>query len=368
MEIEVRYSEAGETVTVSPSGELGLEAGRGLYDRLVELGRSGEIDRVVLDFAEVDELGTAGIGAISAALRRLDELDVELAVERMGDDHREALGLMPRAPDELTLGRRAMGFFEAVGDWALTGKETLADFYDTFTDVVYAIARTLRGRLPPRGSVTEQCVQIGVDALPIVALMSFLMGLILAFQAAHQLQQFGANIYVANLVGIAMVREFGPMMTGIIIAGRSGSSMAAELGSMKIQEEIDALSTMGIDPSRYLLVPRIFGITIVQPALSMMSMFIGIFGGWFIARTYLELTSAIYLNKTIDAVQMGDFLHGFGKSFVFAWIVGFIACYSGMAVQEGARGVGRATTRSVVASIFMLIVADSIFSTAATLM
>jgi len=344
---------------------------RAIHEALEQLADDPSVERVVLDFAEVTALDSSGIAAFSVAIDNLREAGKRMVGENLTKDQRSALDLMPRAQeeddDEASV-QVSPGFFEWIGDEAFGARDELSDFYETLTDIVFSTVGCIKGKFPPSGSVTEQSVRIGVNSLPIILLLSFLLGLIMAFQSAHQLRQFGADIYVANLVTLSMVREFGPMMTAIILAGRSGSSMAAELGTMQLQEEVDALETMGIDPTRYLLLPRMIAISIVQPALTLMSMAIGIFGGFLIARLYLDLTPAIFLNKAAGAVDLGDFSHGLGKSLAFAWLVGTIACYSGMTVQEGAAGVGRATTRAVVASIFMIIVADSFITTVATLM
>jgi phospholipid/cholesterol/gamma-HCH transport system permease protein len=221
--------------------------------------------------------------------------------------------------------------------------------------------------LPPPGATSTQAIRIGVDALPIVSLIAFLLGLIMAFQAAFQLRQFGANIFVANLVGISVVRELGPLMTAIVVAGRSGSAIAAELGTMVVGEEIDALRTMGINEIRFLVVPRVYAITITQPSLTLYANAVGVFGGFLIGVLYLDLSAAAYIQQTISALTLGDLAQGLSKSGVFAWVIVLIGCHCGLRITGGAEGVGRATTTSVVASIFSIIAVDSIFTTLSTL-
>lgn len=369
MEIDVQRFDGGRAVRVRPRGDVHVHSVRPLYEALEALAEDKALERVVVDFAEVEELDSSGVATLSVGIDQLRAADKTLVGENMDRDQRGALDLMPRyqGGSERKKSGETPGIFESIGGWAYDGADTFGDFYDVFTDSVYSVIGLIKGKFPPKGSVTEQAVRIGVDSFPIIALLSFLLGMILAFQSAYQLRQFGANIYVANLVAIAMVREFGPMMTAIILAGRSGSSMAAELGTMVLQEEVDALKTMGIDPNRYLTLPRLIAITIVQPALTLMSMTIGIFGGFVIAKVYLDVGSSIYINKSIEALQLADFFQGLNKSLVFAWLIGVISCYCGISVSKGASGVGQATTRAVVASIFMIIVADSIFTTGATL-
>jgi phospholipid/cholesterol/gamma-HCH transport system permease protein len=202
----------------------------------------------------------------------------------------------------------------------------------------------------------------GVDALPIVALISFLLGLIMAFMSAVQLQQFGANIYVASLVSLAMTRELGPIMTAIIVAGRSGSSFAAEIGTMKINEEVDALFTMGFDPTRFLVVPKMIASVIVIPLLTLFSDVFAILGGLAVGVSMLDLTINSYLAQTLKTLTLFDVFWGFLKSIVFAFLIAWIGCLRGFQVKGGADAVGRATTSAVVSSIFMIILVNSIFS------
>jgi len=202
----------------------------------------------------------------------------------------------------------------------------------------------------------------GVDAIPIVGLISFLMGLIMAFMSSVQLQQFGANIYVASLVSLAMARELGPIMTAIIVAGRSGSAFAAEIGTMKISEEVDALFTMGFDPIRFLVVPKTIASVIVVPLLTLFSDVFAIFGGLVVGVLMLDLTANAYITQTIKTLTLFDVFWGFLKSGVFALLIAWISCLRGFQVRGGAASVGQATTSAVVSSIFLIILSNSIFS------
>ncbi len=202
----------------------------------------------------------------------------------------------------------------------------------------------------------------GVDALPIVALISFLLGLIMAFMSSVQLKQFGANIYVASLVALAMVRELGPIMTAIIVAGRTGSSFAAEIGTMKISEEVDALFTMGFDPTRYLVVPKILACVIVVPILVLFSDLFAILGALVVGVFMLDLTANAFITQTISTLTLFDVSIGLIKSGVFAVLISWIACLRGFRVSGGATAVGQATTSAVVSGIFLIIASDTIFS------
>jgi len=204
--------------------------------------------------------------------------------------------------------------------------------------------------------------QTGVDALPIVSLISFLLGLIMAFMSSVQLQQFGANIYVASLVSLAMVRELGPIMTAIIVAGRSGSAYAAEIGTMKVSDEVDALYTMGFDTTNFLVIPKIMASVIVVPLLTLFSDIFAIMGGLVVGISMLGLTTNAYMSQTIKTLTLFDASLGFAKSGIFALLIAGIACFRGFQVKGGAADVGRATTSAVVSSIFLIILSDSIIS------
>jgi phospholipid/cholesterol/gamma-HCH transport system permease protein len=202
----------------------------------------------------------------------------------------------------------------------------------------------------------------GVDALPIVGLISFLLGLIMAFMSSIQLRQFGANILVASLVGLATVRELGPIMTAIIVAGRSGSAFAAEIGTMKISEEVDALLTMGFDPTRFLAIPKIIATVIVVPLLTLFSNIFAITGGLIVGVSMLDLTANAYIAQTLKTLTLFDLLWGLLKSGVFAFLISWTGCLRGFRVSGGAASVGQATTSAVVTSIFLIILSDAIFA------
>jgi phospholipid/cholesterol/gamma-HCH transport system permease protein len=202
----------------------------------------------------------------------------------------------------------------------------------------------------------------GADAVPIIVLINFLLGFVMAFQSAVQLKQFGANIYVADLVALSITRELGPLMTAIILCGRSGAAFAAEIGTMKVSEEIDALRTMGFDPLRFLVFPRLIALFLVMPVLTLLADLIGMAGGLLVGITTLDLTSVDYLIETRKALRIWDVFQGLVKCGVFAIAIGLIACQQGLATSGGAEGVGRRTTASVVSALFALILIDAGFT------
>jgi phospholipid/cholesterol/gamma-HCH transport system permease protein len=201
----------------------------------------------------------------------------------------------------------------------------------------------------------------GVNALPIVALIAFLMGLIMAFQAAVPLRQFGAELFIANLVGLSMLRELGPLMTAIVVAGRSGSAFAAELGTMKVREEIDALKTMGLDPVRFLIVPRVIAAVLMTPLLTIFANLIGLMGGSVVMLS-LGFPLITFFHQVQYAVSYGSLVGGLVKAFVFGILVAAIGCLRGLQAKTGATAVGESTTSAVVSGIILIAITDGIFS------
>jgi phospholipid/cholesterol/gamma-HCH transport system permease protein len=202
----------------------------------------------------------------------------------------------------------------------------------------------------------------GADAVPVIILINFLVGVAMAFQSALQLKQFGAEILVADLIGISITRELGPLMTAIVVCGRSGAAFAAELGFMQVNEEIDALRTMGFEPMRYLVLPRALALIVVVPLLSLLADVAGVLGGLVVGVTNLDLTVRGYLNQTARVVSLWDISSGILKSMVFAFAVALIACQQGLATSGGAEGVGRRTTSTVVITMFTLILIDAVMT------
>ena len=201
----------------------------------------------------------------------------------------------------------------------------------------------------------------GVDALPIVALIAFLMGLIIAFQSATPLRQYGGEVYVGDLVGLSMLRELGPLMTAILLAGRSGASFAAEIGTMKVNEEINALTTMGLDPIRYLVVTRVLAGLIVTPLLTIFADLVGIIGGAITMLTF-SIPTRTYLTHVGAFADTFDFVGGLVKSMVFGVLIAGIGCLKGLQTANGAAAVGQAATRAVVSAIIMIVVVDGLFA------
>lgn len=212
-----------------------------------------------------------------------------------------------------------------------------------------------------KASIFEM-VKAGYNSVPIVAVISLFVGIILALQSAYQLKKFGALIYVANLVGVSITRELGPILTAIIVSGRSGSAFAAEIGSMKAAEEVDALTSMGINPVRFIVVPKLIALMVMLPALTVLSDVIGIFGGFMLAVTALDIHAYNYFQQTVNSLLIKDIITGLIKAWAFGIVITSVGAYQGFKVEGGAEEVGRRTTSAVVSSIFLVIVFDLFFT------
>lgn len=218
--------------------------------------------------------------------------------------------------------------------------------------------------IPPfrRREIFTQMFKIGVSSFPIVFMVSLFTGMVLALQSAYQLTKMNAQIYIASLVALSVVRELGPVLTALILAGRVGASITAELGTMKVTEQIDALETLAANPVKYLVVPRFLALCLMLPILTIYADFIGIIGGYLIGVYKLLIGPTIYMKMTYDSLVFKDIFTGLFKSFVFAIIICIISCYEGFRTEGGAEGVGKATTLSVVTSFILIIAADCLFT------
>lgn len=231
-----------------------------------------------------------------------------------------------------------------------------------FSILYWLIAGPFRKQPLKMSHVFEQMIRIGVEAIPMASLTAFSIGLTLAMQASHELGKLGANIYVPNLVSISLLRELGPLLIGVIVIGRSGSAVTAELGTMRVSEEIEALGVMAINPVRFLVVPRFLAMLVMLPVLTVFGNYLGMMGGWSICHFALDMSTAGYIMRSVEAAQVADLYSGLCKSFVFAWLIITIACHAGLKVEGGAEGVGLATTQSVVYSLLAILVANAILT------
>jgi len=227
----------------------------------------------------------------------------------------------------------------------------------------YTVVAPFRGRPLRLDRAVHQAMAVGVEALPILSLITFFIGVILALQGAYELRKFGALHYVASAVAISMTRELGPLMTAIVVIGRSGSAFAAEIGTMKVTEEIDALETMALNPIQFLVTPKFLAMVFMMPCLTIWADFMGILGGSLFGVTSAGFTFPGYINATLDALYLRDIVSGLIKSVMFGMTITAVGCYEGFSTGAGAEQVGRSTTSAVVVSIFLVIAVDLLFTT-----
>jgi len=218
--------------------------------------------------------------------------------------------------------------------------------------------------IPPfkKKQISSQMYKIGVQSLPIVSLISLFTGIVLALQSAYQMQRISAEMYIASLVALSMVRELGPVLTALIVAGRIGAAITAEVGTMKVTEQIDALETLATNPVRYLVVPRFIALVIMLPLLTIYADFIGGIGGYIVGTYKLHITHHMYMKMTFDPLAHKDIMTGLLKALSFAVIICTVSCFEGMRTEGGAEGVGKSTTMSVVISFILIIAADCLFT------
>lgn len=317
---------------------------------------------LTLDFGRVTKIDSAGC----ASIRKLEEFakskGSKITFVNCSSSIDQTLKLFSYDADKVKqVAQRKAGFFERRGSAISRWYYALGDILVLIANVFYwTFGAFFKKKLRRRGEVIHQSILIGVNALPIIGLIAFLIGFILALQSAAQLRQFGANIYVAHLLAIALVSEMGPLITAIMVAGRSGSAIAAEIATMVVTEEIDALKVMGIDPIPYLIVPKLLAICLTVPLLTVFANLIGIIGGMVIGVTYLDIEVRPFFNAVISVLRYKEIVISLLKSFTFALIIVLTGTHFGFKVRGGAEGVGRATTAAVVFSIFFVIIADSI--------
>lgn len=316
-----------------------------------------------VDLHQVVGIDSAGVAFLDEIIQQIREKTTDVVIIGIPEKLKETMNIFSSRKIAVEEPPPHVGFFEYLGGMAYACRDYVSELIFLSSEIFYWSFIGLFDRKGQRkGSFIQQSIYIGMDAFGIVGLLSLIIGLILSLQSAAQLRLFGANIFIADLLSVSMVREMGPMMTAIIVAGRSGSAIAAEIATMQVTEEIDALKIMGLNPLRYIVVPKFHAFTLCMPILVTCAIFIGMFGGFIIAVTYLDLNAVTFLNRAINILTLKDIAVSLAKSTFFAWVIVIIGSFYGLRVKGGAEGVGQATTQSVVASIFAVIVFDAIFS------
>jgi phospholipid/cholesterol/gamma-HCH transport system permease protein len=320
---------------------------------------------LVLDFSQTNRLDSAAICAIRLMHALYAKKGKRLTLRNIQPSLLSALQTSPTSnlTTPTKTNRSMRGFFTEIGDALLSAKDTMVQALSVLTEMLYwGTIGALKRQDFRQGSLGEQMYQLGYKAFGIVGLLSFLVGMVLALQAAIQLKIYGAGVFLGPLIGITMVREMGPLLTAVILAGRTGSATAAEIGTMGVGEELDALRTMGVNPVQFVVVPKFWAITITMPVLSILSTAAGILGGYCIGLAYLDISSNLYWDGLSQALFFKDIAISITKSVVFSWLIIWIGAFYGFKVHGGAESVGRETTASVVACIFIIIIADALFS------
>ena len=343
----------------------GIAGLRARLDKLVWVA-GGEL---VIDFSQVTQLDTAGVWVLHHIEVDRHKQGQRVRVEGMQAEYAALRRLVEsRAPKKIDPAQvHETGPLEFLGHRAMHWLKEMHGMLHFVGENTLVLLRALKSPKHLRfRSILANIQQAGFDALPIVGLLSFLVGMVIAYQGSVQLERYGANIYIADLVGLSMLRELAPMMVAIIVAGRSGSAYAAQIGTMKVTEEIDALRTMGVSPLELLVLPKLLALMIALPLLTVFADFTGVLGGMLVAATQLDVDVHTFLDRFDDAVKSVTFMFGVAKAPVFAMIITLVGCYSGFQAHGSADSVGRQTTLSVVQSIFLIIIADAIFSIVAS--
>lgn len=355
-----------ENTTIELSGRVTIEAVPELWAKinaLLDNLDNEETQRLVLNVAGLEHIDSAGVSTLVHLERQLKNANVAWAVEGASEDFRRLFTLHRRKRRLGRPDRRAKGLLEHVGEATVSLLHSTRDAVAFVGELCATLVRdgfSFRRYNFRDAALTAE--RAGMDAVPIVLLINFLVGFVMAYQSARQLERFGANILVADLVGIAVVRELGPLMTAIIVCGRTGAAFAAELGTMKVAEEVDALKTFGLSPMQHLVVPRLLGLIAVVPVLTLLADAVGIGGGMVVASLKLGIGPQGFISELNQALKLRDIVSGLFKSVAFAGACAVIACERGLSVTGGASEVGQRTTSAVVSILFALIVLDAIFT------
>lgn len=366
--VSCQISETGENgVLISFSGKLDIHTAGEALESLASAINGNFFRQVAVDLSRVeymDDYGAAAVHHIKRITRTSgDAFRIQAPYPETGGELLNHPVFETKRPAPRSRRSRLTPLIIRLGETAIEETRHLGFLFVFIGSVVMAFLKVCTNPKGLRiGDTIDHMEKTGVAALPIVALISFLLGSIMAFMASIQFRQFGAGVYVASLVGFAMVSELGPIMTAIVVSGRSGSAYAAEIGTMKIYEEIDALITMGFDPTLFLAIPRLIAAVMVVPILTLFSNLFAIFGGMLVGVLMLDLSAVTYIRETVEVLSLKEMAWGTGKSAVFAGLIALIGCLQGFRASGGAAAVGNAATSAVVRSIFFIILFDSLFA------
>jgi phospholipid/cholesterol/gamma-HCH transport system permease protein len=354
-----------DAAVLRPSGALTVANGTAAI--ALPPGQGQGAGRVTLDLSAVTRLDTAGAAAILALEDRLAAAGGGLTITGDSPAQRRMLDLVrdrryppdKAAPPRDSLRTRLEHLGRATHEGLRTALALIAFLGQTVAAMVRTLIRPWRLRMTP---LVFHLGEVGLGAVPIVALMSFLIGVVLAYQGATQLRQFGAEVFVVDLIAVSVLRELGILLTAIIVAGRTGAAFTAAIGSMKMREEIDAMRTLGLDPVDVLVLPRVLALLIALPLLGLVANVMGLVGGAVMSWVELGVSPGLFRARLLEGVAISNVTVGFLKAPVFALIIGVVGCFEGMRVGGNAESLGRRTSVSVVTAIFLVILADALFS------
>lgn len=345
--------------------EGGLEhAAPGALGRLVEAVPEPDGRTVIINLDAVPRLGALGISTLTTLVGGLQDVGHDVRLATKHEAHRRVLSAFGReVPRPELPGPEAQFLIERLGERTIELRDAVVRFILLMqASLTHAITQPFRARRR-RGDLTQRSVvRMGVGATPLVALIAFLIGFILALQGGDLLKVYGQTLLIADLVGLAVTKEIAPLLTAVLVAGRSGSSLTAEIGTMKVSEEVDALTVMGVDPIEYLVAPRLRALAIVLPMLTIVADVVAISGGLTVGWLIYDVQPRAYMAQTFLRVEIGDVLGGLLKALFFAVVIVTVAAYQGFATAGGAAGVGKFTTRSVVQAIIWIIIVDAVFT------
>jgi phospholipid/cholesterol/gamma-HCH transport system permease protein len=361
--LETQLSHDRATLIFHITGRVDTNSTGKLWRQASHVLEQARPTHVVIDASAMSYCDGAGV-AFFVKLRQYEARSGgRVTIHGLKDEFRRLLDLYGEvSPATPIRNHRELSMVEKVGHVTIAIWQDVQVLLTFVGELMAMLVRAGRNpRLVRWSDAWLHAERAGVDALPIIALIGFLLGLILSFQSAIPMRRFGAEIFVANLVGVSMLREMGPLITAIVLAGRSGSAFAAELGTMKVREEIDALVTMGLEPVRFLVVPRVLAAISVTPILSVFANIFGLVGGALVMLS-LGFPLITYLNQILSAVTVGDFLGGLVKAFVYGIVVAGIGCLRGLQTTTDASGVGKSTTSAVVSGIVLIAMVDGLFA------
>ncbi len=354
----------GDSLRLELSGRLVTAT---LVPLVAELDALPARGQATLDMSQLEALDTAGAWLIERTEARFAAAGAKFEITGVRPGLAKLMARVGKAGKPAPLPRpEAHGplyFIEGIGAGTIAAFQQACDLIGFFGAIVTAIARVLVRPSQMRfTSLVSHIEQVGMNAMPIVGLLTVLIGVVLAYQGVDQLRAYGGEIFTVNLVGISVLREMGILLTAIMVAGRSGSAFTAQIGTMQVNEEIDAMRTLALDPIQALVLPRIFALIIAVPLLTVFADFMGILGGGVMTCILVDLSPGQFLHQLNNAVTVKTFFVGLVKAPVFAFIIGMVGCFEGLRVKGSAESVGRLTTQSVVESIFLVIVFDAMFS------